>query len=81
LRSVVPIAAIPTTYAGSEVTPVWRTTNAGVKVTGRAASPLPRVFTYHPELTTGLPAGITAASAINGIAHCVEHPGRQARRR
>ncbi|HWI71927.1 MAG TPA: maleylacetate reductase [Baekduia sp.] len=67
-----PIAAVPTTYAGSEMTPVWGLTEDGRKVTGRAAAVLPRLVVYDPELTVSLPARITAASAGNGLAHCVE---------
>ena len=67
-----PIAAVPTTYAGSEMTPVWGLTEAGRKVTGRAAAVQPRLVLYDPELTVTLPASITATSAGNGIAHCVE---------
>jgi alcohol dehydrogenase class IV len=67
-----PIAAVPTTYAGSEMTPVWGLTDGARKVTGRAASVLPRLVVYDPELTTSLPPRITAASAGNGLAHCVE---------
>jgi maleylacetate reductase len=33
---------------------------------------MPRTIIYDPELTLGLPAAVTAASAMNAIAHCVE---------
>jgi maleylacetate reductase len=64
--------AIPTTYAGSEMTPVWGMTDAGMKQTGRDLRVLPRVVVYDPLLTSALPAAVTAASAMNAIAHCVE---------
>ena len=67
-----PLAAVPTTYAGSEMTPVWGLTENGRKVTGRAAAVLPRLVVYDPELTVSLPPRITAASAGNSLAHCVE---------
>jgi alcohol dehydrogenase class IV len=72
LKLGLPVAAVPTTYAGSEMTPVWGLTEDGRKVTGRAAAVLPRLVVYDPELTISLPARITAASAGNGLAHCVE---------
>ncbi|MGE5794487.1 MAG: iron-containing alcohol dehydrogenase, partial [Bacteroidota bacterium] len=35
LESPLPILAIPTTYAGSEMTPIWGITEGGMKKTGR----------------------------------------------
>ena len=35
LTAKLPILAIPTTYAGSEMTPIWGITEGGVKKTGR----------------------------------------------
>lgn len=67
-----PIVAVPTTYAGSEVTPVWGMTEGGVKTTGRSPSVLPRAVIYDAELTRTLPLQIAGPSAINAIAHCVE---------
>lgn len=72
LRSPLPIVAVPTTYAGSEMTPVWGTTEGNRKTTGRAAEVQPAVVLYDPDLTLSLPLGLTAASAINAMAHCVE---------
>lgn len=67
----VPIVAVPTTYAGSEMTPVWGRTEAGEKRTGRSSDVLPRLVVYDPTLTVGLPAAITAASGMNAMAHAV----------
>jgi maleylacetate reductase len=72
LTSELPILAIPTTYAGSEMTPIWGLTEAGVKKTGRDLRVLPRTVIYDPNLTIGLPAGLSVTSGINAIAHCVE---------
>ncbi|HWM04521.1 MAG TPA: maleylacetate reductase [Actinophytocola sp.] len=72
LHRPVPIVAVPTTYAGSEMTPVWGRTDGGEKRTGTAIAVRPRVVVYDPELTVGLPAGITAASGMNALAHAVE---------
>ena len=67
-----PIVALPTTYSGSEATPIWGTSEGERKTTGRDTKVLPRTVIYDPELTLGLPAAVTAASAMNAIAHCVE---------
>lgn len=71
LRRPVPIVAVPTTYAGSEMTPVWGRTDGGEKRTGRSPDVLPRLVVYDPDLTVGLPASITAASGMNALAHAV----------
>ena len=72
LDSGVPVIAIPTTYAGSEMTTMYGLTEGGTKRTGRDAAVLPRCVIYDPELSLGLPFGITLASAINAIAHAAE---------
>jgi maleylacetate reductase len=72
LESSLPILAIPTTYAGSEMTPIYGLTEAGVKKTGRDRKVLPKTVIYDPELTLSLPKGISGTSAMNAIAHCVE---------
>jgi alcohol dehydrogenase class IV len=72
LDSGLPILAIPTTYAGSEMTPIYGLTDAGVKKTGRDARVLPRTVIYDPELTLSLPLGLSVTSAMNAIAHAAE---------
>jgi maleylacetate reductase len=67
-----PILAVPTTYSGSEATPIWGTTRNGIKETGRDARVQPRTVIYDPELTLNLPPSVSAASGMNAIAHCVE---------
>ena len=67
-----PIVAVPTTYAGSEMTPIWGLTEDGVKRTGRATRVLPRLVIYDPELTTSLPPHVAGPSGMNALAHCVE---------
>ncbi len=67
-----PIIAVPTTYAGSEMTPIWGLTEAGQKRTGRDPSALPPTVIYDPTLTLTLPPGLSATSGMNAIAHCVE---------
>jgi maleylacetate reductase len=72
LDSGLPILAIPTTYAGSEVTPIYGITESGLKKTGKDARVLPRTVIYDPELTLGLPVGLSITSGINAIAHAAE---------
>jgi maleylacetate reductase len=72
LEVPLPIVAVPTTYAGSEMTPIWGLTKTRRKTTGRAMSVLPKVVIYDPELTVSLPPSITGPSAMNALAHCVE---------
>jgi maleylacetate reductase len=72
LRTRLPILAVPTTYAGSEMTPFWGLTDGGRKTTGRDRAVLPATVVYDPALTTSLPADISAASGMNALAHLVE---------
>ena len=72
LDSGLPILAIPTTYAGSEMTPIYGITEGGLKKTGRDPRVLPRTVIYDPELTLTLPPGISLTSGINAIAHAAE---------
>jgi alcohol dehydrogenase class IV len=67
-----PIVAVPTTYAGSEMTPVLGITEGGVKRTRRDLRMLPKTVIYDPELTFSLPAAVSGPSGMNAIAHCVE---------
>src|SRR6266540_4498887 len=68
----VPIVAIPTTYSGSEMTPIWGLTSGRRKQTGRHPGVAPAVVLYDPALTVGLPPRLTASSGMNALAHCVE---------
>jgi maleylacetate reductase len=72
LESSLPILAIPSTYAGSEMTPIYGITEAGLKKTGRDLRVLPKTVIYDPELTLGLPAGLSVTSGMNAIAHAAE---------
>ena len=72
LKHGLPIVAVPTTYAGSEMTPVWGLTTGGRKETGRDARVLPRSVVYDPDLTTTLPTAMSVTSGINAMAHAVE---------
>ncbi|GAC1509499.1 MAG: maleylacetate reductase [Chloroflexota bacterium] len=70
----IPLVAIPTTYAGSEMTPVYGVTRAadGRKVTTRDARALPSLVVYDPDLTLDLPVDLTASTGVNALAHCIE---------
>lgn len=72
----VPVIAIPTTYAGSEMTPVYGIThtneNPPRKVTVSNPKIVPRLVIYDPKLTIDLPPEMTASTGINALAHCIE---------
>ncbi|MEQ2527351.1 maleylacetate reductase [Bacillaceae bacterium CLA-AA-H227] len=72
LQTALPILAIPTTYAGSEMTPIWGMTENGLKKTGKNLVVKPKTVIYDPELTYTLPSRLTVTSGMNAIAHCVE---------
>ncbi len=72
LDSGLPIIAIPTTYAGSEMTTIFGITEGGIKKTGRDPRVLPRTVLYDPTLTLSLPIGLSVTSCMNAIAHAAE---------
>ena len=72
LDRALPVVAVPTTYAGSEMTSIWGLTEGAAKRTGRDARVAPRVVVYDPVLTLTLPPRVSAASGMNAIAHAVE---------
>jgi maleylacetate reductase len=63
---------VPTTYAGSEVTPILGQTEGGRKTTMRDAKILPEIVIYDPSLTLGLPVAMSATSGLNAMAHALE---------
>ena len=72
LRTDVPQIVIPTTYAGSEATPILGQTEGGVKTTMTTPRVLPEVILYDPELVISLPVVMTVTSGLNAIAHAAE---------
>jgi maleylacetate reductase len=72
LRTDLPQIAIPTTYAGSEMTPLLGETRDGEKVTQRSLKVLPKATIYDVSLTLSLPPRLVATSGLNAIAHAVE---------
>jgi maleylacetate reductase len=72
LTSGLPVVAVPTTYAGSEATPVWGLTEGTRKTTGTDPRVLPRVIVYDAALTMSLPVPMSVASGLNALAHCLD---------
>ena len=71
-RTGLPLIAVPTTYAGSEMTSVIGETSDGQKTTARVSKVLPRSVIYDVSLTTSLPPVPSALSGLNAMAHAVE---------
>lgn len=72
LRTDLPQIAVPTTYAGSEMTMLLGQTAGGEKHTVRSAAVLPEVVVYDVDLTLSMPPALTATSGLNAMAHAVE---------
>lgn len=72
LRTDLPQIVLPTTYAGSEATPILGETQEGRKTTQRSLKVLPEVIIYDVDLTLTLPPALSATSGVNAIAHAVE---------
>jgi homogentisate 1,2-dioxygenase len=72
LRANVRIAALPTTYSGSEMTAMYGTTEGGEKRTGRDERVRPSLVVYDPERTASLPRAVSMTSLWNAMAHAVE---------
>ena len=72
LTTGLPVIAVPTTYAGSEATPIWGMTDGGRKTTGTDERVLPRTVVYDLELTLSLPVALGVASGLNAMAHCID---------
>ncbi|TVZ79690.1 maleylacetate reductase and hydroxyquinol 1,2-dioxygenase domain-containing protein [Streptomyces sp. BK340] len=72
LRTGLPQVILPTTYAGSEVTPVLGETRDGRKVTRSSPEILPETVVYDVDFTLTLPLSLTVTSGVNALAHAVE---------
>ena len=72
LRTGLPQIAVPTTYAGSEATPILGQTEDGRKTTLRSLQVLPKTIVYDVDLTLTLPRAMSVTSGMNAIAHAVE---------
>ena len=69
IHTDLPHICIPTTYAGSEMTPILGETADGVKKTRSDPKILPGTVIYDVNLTMTLPTGMSATSGVNAIAH------------
>ena len=72
LRTDLPQIVLPTSYAGSEMTPVVGQTSGGIKTTQSSPKILPETVIYDVDLTMTMPPKLSATSGINAIAHAVE---------
>jgi len=72
LRTDLPQLVIPTTFAGSEMTPILGQTEDGIKTTLRSAKVLPEAVIYDPDLVVTMPPEIAGPSGMNAIAHAIE---------
>jgi maleylacetate reductase len=72
LRTGMPHIAVPTTYAGSEMTQILGETARGIKKTMRDPKILPNTVIYDVELTLGLPPRLSGVSGLNAMAHAIE---------
>jgi alcohol dehydrogenase class IV len=72
IRMGLPHICIPTTYAGSEMTPILGETANNLKTTRTDPTIIPRTVIYDPNLTMTLPTGLSATSGLNAMAHASE---------
>jgi len=67
-----PLVVVPTTYAGSEMTPIYGLTSGNDKKTARDPRALPAIVVYDPQLLVTLPPAVVGPSGMNALAHCAE---------
>ncbi|MFJ6123088.1 maleylacetate reductase [Streptomyces sp. NPDC092129] len=72
VRTGLPQMALPTTYAGSEMTPILGETEGRRKTTRRLAEVLVKTVVYDVDLTLTFPPAISVVSGLNAMAHAVE---------
>ena len=74
IKPIPPLVAIPTTAGtGSEVSVGFVIIlDNGRKETFVSAHLIPKVAICDPELTLGLPKGLTAATGMDAVTHCIE---------
>ncbi|MCA1655335.1 MAG: iron-containing alcohol dehydrogenase [Pseudonocardiaceae bacterium] len=72
VRTGVDQVVLPTTYAGSEMTPVLGETEDGRKTTRTSAHILPETVVYDVALSIDLPRRLSVTSGVNALAHAVE---------
>ena len=72
LRTDLPQLVVPTSYAGSEMTPALGETKDGVKTTQSSPKILPEAVIYDVNLTLSMPARFSVLSGFNAMAHSLE---------
>ena len=72
VRTGKPVIAVPTSYAGSEMTAVYGILVGDEKRTRTDENCMARTAIYDPALTLSLSAHVTLTSGMNSLAHCVE---------
>jgi 4-hydroxybutyrate dehydrogenase len=74
VKQVLPLIAVPTTAGtGSEVSVgMIIIVEDGRKLTFVADQFIPAIAICDPDLTAGLPAGLTAATGMDAVTHCIE---------
>jgi maleylacetate reductase len=72
VETKLPLVVVPTTYSGSEMTPIYGLTSDNNKRTARDDHALPSAVIYDPRLLAGLPPAVVGPSALNALAHCAE---------
>jgi alcohol dehydrogenase len=73
VREKLPIVAIPMTASGAEVTPsLGIRTEQGTKLLFWDAALASRVILIDPKANLHMPASVMQATAMNGLAHCIE---------
>jgi alcohol dehydrogenase class IV len=72
LHTDLSILAIPTTYAGSEMTNTYGISSDGVKTVAKDLKVLPKTVIYIPSLTADMPLSLAATSSMNAMAHLIE---------
>ncbi|WP_329459042.1 maleylacetate reductase [Streptomyces sp. NBC_01497] len=71
-RTGLPQLGLPTTYAGSEMTPILGETEGRGKTTRRLPEVLLKTVVYDVELTLTYPPAASGVSGLNAMAHAVE---------
>ena len=66
--------AVPTTYSGAELTPFFGVTDERTRAKSGGGGPTtaPVAVVYDPVLTLSTPPRVSAETAMNALAHCVE---------
>jgi maleylacetate reductase len=73
-RPLLPHVTVPTTYSGAELTPFFGMTDERTRAKRGAGGPTtaPVAAVYDPVLTSSTPVRVSAETALNALAHCVE---------